>query len=197
MVDQPQTVAGLVLMGIRDVVGGAEVNRLRTFPEVAEFARVTDHLTPPLASGLQRRLENEFTPAAGRGICQRAGEAVALELIRQNGEALGFNAFIFRSQPWRKRLRTGLERLAAHCSDWFGSEVSVRSDEDCLIWHVANCPWCWQRHAENAICTFFTGFVVGYLGFASGGRFFRVNETTCCGSGGESCEFEIIKRPLE
>ena len=191
------SVAGHVLVGIADIIGMREMDRLMLFQEVRVFTEADARVDCASASGLQRRLEAVFTPAAGRGILFRAGEATAVGLIRQHAEDLGFSSSEFRLQPWRKRLMFGLERLVERCNDWFESTITVDAQETFILWKVANCAWCCQRQEDGALCHFWSGFITGALGFASGGRFFQVTETSCAANGAPGCVFEIFRRPLE
>lgn len=197
MIDQPQPLAELVVSGIQDVLGSDGMARLSARVELAGWLNAPHRLTAPIASALQRHLEDEFSPAVGRGIIWRAGEAASLGLIRQDQAGAGFRDAGFRLQPFRKRASAGLEMLAAGCSAWFGSAVSLRSDDDHFIWRVEDCPWCWQRASDQPLCHFFAGFLSGYMGWVSGGRFFPVRESACCASGSAACEFVIDKYALE
>jgi predicted hydrocarbon binding protein len=74
--------------------------------------------------------------------------------------------------------------------------VRIEEHPDHFLWHIDRCPVCWGRKTDKPVCFAATGLLQESLRWLSGGREFRIDETTCIGMGDPSCTFMVYKEPV-
>jgi predicted hydrocarbon binding protein len=56
---------------------------------------------------------------------------------------------------------------------------------------------CWKRRADLPVCHLAVGLIQEALYWATGGKWFSVEETTCIAKGDPVCTIMIDKRPMD
>ncbi len=79
----------------------------------------------------------------------------------------------------------------------FSDQVSrVEEKDDHFLYYIDRCPVCWGRKTDKPVCYAATGLLQESLRWLSGGKEFRIDETSCIGVGDTSCTFKIYKEPI-
>jgi len=193
----------VVQEGVREIIGQAGVNavfnlglRTRLLPQEGGPDFEQD-LTFEEIAGLQIALESLYGPRGGRGIALRAGRASFPYFLRQFGERAGLTQMDFRLLPTQARLSSGLDVLARLLSNL--CHITVRLEETpghWLLW-VENCPECWHRQTQEAVCHFWVVFLQEFMAWASNGRYYAVVESQCSALGASACVFQIDQQALD
>ncbi|MBL7161977.1 MAG: hypothetical protein ISS57_05170 [Anaerolineales bacterium] len=76
------------------------------------------------------------------------------------------------------------------------SDQVVRIDEDDKNWYwiIEHCPMCWERKADEPVCHLGVGVLNAASQWATGGKKFRIQETSCTAMGDEDCIYTISKQ---
>jgi len=72
----------------------------------------------------------------------------------------------------------------------------VVENEDEFLYIIEVCPVCWGRKSDKPICHAAVGLIQEGLRWVSGGKEFRVEETSCIATGDDTCEFLVYKDPI-
>jgi predicted hydrocarbon binding protein len=142
-------------------------------------------------------LETLYGPRGGRGLALRAGRACFKYGIRELGALIGSTDMAFRLLPLETKLRTGAGLFANLFNQYSDQIVRVEEKPDCFYWHIERCPVCWQRKADAPVCHLAVGVLQEALYWASGGKYFNVEETQCIAKGDPACTIVIDKQVIE
>ena len=76
------------------------------------------------------------------------------------------------------------------------SDQVVRIDEDDKNWYwiIEHCPMCWERKADEPVCHLGVGVLNAASQWATGGKKFRIQETSCTAMGDQDCIYTISKQ---
>lgn len=142
-------------------------------------------------------LEEIYGPRGGRGLEIRAGRATFNDILNNFGAMAGVTDLAFKGLPLQMKIRIGLSQAAKTYSEVSDQTTNLEETEEAFIWTVHRCPSCWSRQGEGKpVCHVTVGFLQACLGWVSGGREFRVNESKCCAVGDPICEYTIQKEPV-
>ena len=171
-----------LLLGLADVLGPTEVDRLKS-----------SGLTKERLGELRSRMDSLYgkTGASGLAIC--SGRAAFKYLLENQGKEIGFEDTAYRFLPTRLKIRKGLEILARWMEKTYSLQANVVSDDRDFHFRLGESP---QDH-ELALCDFTAGLLQGFLAWTSGGKFYLVREIECRKLGANYCNFEVGKNPLE
>ena len=93
-----------------------------------------------------------------------------------------------------------VETCIFHSSGTFSKFSDQKSyvvdKDDRYLYVIERCPVCWGRHAEKPMCHVATGLLQEGVKWVSGGKVYRIVETTCIAKGDPVCTFEINKEPI-
>ena len=198
----PNKMARLALVAIEDVMGK---NGLNAILNLAGLSHLLDNYPPNNLerqfdfadfSAINGALEEMYGPRGGRGLALRAGRAVFSEGLRNFGALAGAGDLAFKVLPLSAKLHIGLPAMAkifSSTSDQL-SKVEERSDQ--FFYTIHRCPVCWGRKVDRPACFMAVGLLQEGLKWVSGGREFKVIQTTCHAAGDENCGFQILKEPI-
>ncbi len=148
-------------------------------------------------SALQQALEDVYGPQGARGVALRSGRAAFCYFLRTYGGKTGFDELDFRLLPPRRRIQTGLERLAQVLSGEGAGTILVQDAGSEWQVQIENCPECWGWKNESPLCYFSIGLLQEFLTWMSGGKIYLVEETACRVKGDQVCTIRIEKKPLD
>lgn len=198
----PNKMARLALMAIEDVMGK---NGLNAILNLAGLSHLIDNFPPDNLercfdfsdfSMINGALEEMYGPRGGRGLALRAGRAVFSEGLRNFGALAGAGDLAFKVLPLSAKLRIGIPAMAKIFSTTSDQHSTVEEKADQFDYVIHRCPVCWGRTTDRPACFMAVGLLQEGLKWVSGGREFRVTQTTCHASGDENCTFQIIKEPI-
>jgi len=149
-----------------------------------------------VVSLLQRTLEQIYGPRGGRGLALRIGRACFKYGLREYGSMLGLTEMAFRLLPLSTRLHVGAQSFADLFNKDTDQRVRVEEKEQQIIWHIEQCPLCWERKAEDPVCHMAVGVLQESLYWLSGGKIFNVEETACIARGEQACTILIDRTPI-
>ena len=147
-------------------------------------------------AALNAALEEMYGPRGGRGLALRAGRAGFARGLRGFGALVGASDLAFKVLPLGTKLKLGLPMMAAVFNQFSDQISRVEEKEDHFVYHIDRCPVCWGRKTDKPVCFAATGLLQEGLRWVSGGKEFRVDETTCIGMGDQVCTFLIYKEPV-
>lgn len=148
-------------------------------------------------SQIMDALEVVYGPRAGRGLAMRAGRATFKHGLRKFGSLLGLDEMSFRLAPLDAKLIMGANLFARIFNEYSDQVVRVETTQGAIYWHIDRCPICWNRLSDAPLCHLAAGLLQEALYWASGGKFFKVEETACIAQGDEACSFRIEKQAFK
>ena len=166
------------------LIGNYPANDLKKEFDFAEFA------------ALNQGLDDTYGPRGGRVFALRGGKASVKAGLDAFGAAVGISGLAMKVLPLPAKLKIGLPAMARIFTTFSDQTSLVNEESDRYVYTIKQCPVCWGRHADRAICHGAVGLLQGGVHWVSGGRDFTVVETQCKAKGDEDCVFEIIKAPL-
>lgn len=199
----PNKIARIALTAIGDVMGR---NGLNSVLNLAGLTPLIDNFPPP---NLERQfdfadfsavfgaLEELYGPRGGRGLALRAGRATFSEGLRNFGALAGAGDLAFKVLPLSVKLHIGIPAMAKIFTSTSDQLSTVEEKSDHFIYTIHRCPVCWGRHVDRPACFMAVGLLQEGLKWVSGGREFRVNQTTCHAAGDVTCIFHILKEPIQ
>lgn len=147
-------------------------------------------------SSLNAALEEMYGPRGGRGLALRAGRAGFARGLQGFGALVGASDLAFKVLPLGTKLKLGLPMMAAVFNQFSDQISRVEEKDDHFVYYIDRCPVCWGRKTDKPVCFAATGLLQEGLRWVSGGKEFRVDETTCIGMGDHACTFFIYKEPV-
>jgi predicted hydrocarbon binding protein len=137
-----------------------------------------------------------YGPRGGRGLALRAGRATFSEGLRNFGALAGAGDLAFKVLPLTAKLHIGIPAMAKIFSTTSDQHSTVAEQPEFFVYTIHRCPVCWGRTVDKPACFMATGLLQEGLKWLSGGREFRVVQTTCHGAGDAVCDFQIYKEPI-
>jgi predicted hydrocarbon binding protein len=198
----PNKIARIAILALDEVMGR---NGLNAILNLASLPNLIDNLPPDNLerkfdfadfSAINGALEEMFGPRGGRSLAQRAGRATFNDGLRNFGALAGAGDLAFRILPPPIKLRIGLPAMAKIFSTTSDQHSTVLETETDFIYTIHRCPVCWGRHTDKPACFIATGLLQASLVWVSGGKEFRVSQTTAKSCGQENCQFIINKVPI-
>ena len=183
-----QEMHSVFIKGVEEIVG-PEAAR-----DVFSQAMQTEPGLPFLRE-VQHALAARYGMQSGLGVAQRTGRAAFKYSLRAWGDESGITSSSFRMLPFSRRVRAGLEKMAAVFSEYNQARISVDEDDGHWIWQVERCPGC--AASGDPACYLLAGLLQEYMAWVAGGKYFRVQEFTCDANGSPTCQFRIEKQAME
>lgn len=149
-----------------------------------------------MVSALHPALALKYGPQGGRGLSIRIGRACFQHGLREFGPLFGLTDLAFRLLPLKTKLRVGANAFADIFNKHSDQRVRIDENDRHLSWIIERCPVCWGRKTELPSCDLAVGLLQEALYWASGGKIFHVQETSCCAAGDSQCVILIDKTPL-
>jgi Predicted hydrocarbon binding protein (contains V4R domain) len=178
------------LLGLKETIGPGELTQL--FKNAFQ-TDVPSEMTEDQMKGLREQMEALYGETGARGLAFCSGRAAFKHLLGNQSRELGFEADDFRFLPGKVKLKKGLRLMADWMERVTHASIRVESRDQQWAFQVADCPEC----RLGSMCDFTAGLLQEFMSWAGGGKFFRVNETSCQNRGEKYCQFLIDKRPIE
>lgn len=195
----PQKMGHIILLGMEEVMGrnGMDaVLRLASLDSLLQDDPSARPFSFATVSQIQSTLERAYGPRGGRGLALRAGRACFKYGLKEYGSILGFTEVAFRLLPLSTKLHTGAKAFADLFNKHTDQRVRVEEKDNQILWHIDQCPLCWERHADEPVCHLAVGLLQESLYWLSGGKIFNVAETACIARGDPACTIVIDKTPI-
>lgn len=198
----PNKIARLAIQALGEVMGR---NGLNSILNMAGLPHLIDNLPADNLerkfdfadfSAIQGGLEEMFGPRGGRSLALRAGRAAFTQGLRNFGALAGAGDLAFKVLPLHTKLRIGLPGMAKVFSTTSDQHSTVAEKQDIFIYTIHRCPCCWGRTTDKPACFIATGLILAGLHWVSGGREFRVAQSTAKSTGHENCQFVVYKDPI-
>jgi hypothetical protein len=199
----PNLIVKIYLEAIEDVMGA---NGLKALLNMAGMQNLIDNF-PPGNLGkefdfadfahLNEAMEMMYGPRGGRALALRAGRKAFDQGLKNFGAMVGVADRAFRLLPLRYRMKVGLGAMAKAFSTTSDQRCYVEEEDDHFLYVIERCPVCWERHADSPICHAALGIIQEGVNWGTGGKRFKIAETSCIAMGDPSCNFTIGKTPLE
>ena len=198
----PNMIVRIAIRATGDVMGR---NGLNSILNLANQTNLIDNLPP---DNLERKfdfadfssiwgaLEEMFGPRGGRSLALRAGRATFNQGLRTFGALAGAGDLAFKVLPLYAKLRIGLPAMAKVFTTTSDQLSTTQEFEDNFIYTIHRCPVCWGRHTDKPACNVATGLIQAGLNWVSGGKEFRVVQTTAKSCGDQNCQFLVYKEPI-
>ncbi len=199
----PNKMGRIIFLALEEVVGRTGLNAVLN---QAGLSHLIENLPPndlelrvpfTYLENMQDALEQLYGPRGGRGVALRTGRATFRHGLREFGPLMGFTDLAFRLKPQEARLREGAASFAEIFNRFSDQRVRVEEKADHFLWNIERCPVCWQRHTDRPSCQLAVGLLQEALHWATGGKYFAVNEITCVACGDPACTLQVDKQPTE
>jgi predicted hydrocarbon binding protein len=198
----PQKMGRIIFLGMEEVIGRSGVDAVLRLASLDSLLH-----EPPLpraertfafdtVSLLLGSLEQVYGPRGGRGLALRIGRASFKYGLKEYGSMLGITEAAFRLLPLPQKLTLGARIFADLFNRHSDQKVRVEDVGDRIFWHIEQCPMCWGRQADEAVCHLAVGVLQEALYWVSGGKIFTVEETACVARGDPFCTISVDKTPL-
>jgi predicted hydrocarbon binding protein len=182
------------IIGRAGIAAVLELVRMTQISSSAEQIKIGDGVG---FRPLETALESIYGNQVGAGIAFRAGRVSFKYFLSMFGDKLGFSDINFRLLPMNQRKLEGLSRISSEMHSSYGLRSTIRDQETMFSVEIENCFECNGEKSSQPTCHFIAGFLQEYLAWIGGGRFFSVKESSCVANGGDSCTFELSKRPID
>ena len=198
----PRKMGRIILLGMEEVMDINGVDALLQLAPLEDFIQKPSPAaaSQPIAfekiSLLQSTLEQAYGPRGGRGLALRVGRACFKYGLKEYGSMLGLTETAFRLLPLPAKLYTGAKVFADLFNKHTDQKVRVEEKDNNILWHIDQCPLCWNRKADEPICHLAVGLLQEALYWVSGGKVFNVEETACIARGDKSCTITMDQTPL-
>jgi hypothetical protein len=198
----PNKMGRITILALEEIMGK---NGLNAILNMAKLTHYIDNYPPDDfekgfdfsdLSSLMRALEDMYGPRGGRGLALRCGRATFARGLQGLGALSGVGDLAFKVLPLPAKLKLGMPAFAGLFNQISDQVVRIEDQPDQFLWHIDRCPQCWGRKVEKACCFIGMGLLQEALRWVSGGKEFRVDETTCVGVGDETCTYIIYKEPI-
>ncbi|HEY9076557.1 MAG TPA: V4R domain-containing protein [Anaerolineaceae bacterium] len=198
----PNKIARIAILALEEVMGKNGVNAILN---LSNLSHLIDNYPPDNLerkfdfadfSAINGALEEMYGPRGGRGLALRAGRATFNEGLRHFGALAGVGDFAFKVLSLDIKLRIGLPAMAKIFTTTSDQLSTVDEYSDHFIYTMHKCPVCWGRTVDRPACFMATGLVQGGLKWLSGGKEFKVIQTTCTAAGDKNCQLAIYKEPI-
>lgn len=199
--DCSKEMALVMLEGAQEVLGAERLNSMldEILPNRSGSgdAAALDWLSFSEVCSLPQILEGVYGIQGGRGLTLRIGRSSFKYGLKQLTGFAGLREVNFRLLPAPMRLERGLKLLADQFAAEFGDSMMV-TDEG-RFWQLRSetCPFCQDHLAADSCCYWMVGLLQEFTAWASGGRFYPVNEVECRAAGAFTCTYQIEKKPLD
>jgi predicted hydrocarbon binding protein len=199
----PNKMGRIILLSMEEVIGHIGVNAVLNLANLNY--RINNYPPNDLEKGfsftelskIQDALEGLYGPRGGRGLALRTGRVCFKYGLREFGPLLGVTDMSFRLLPFDSKLRAGADLFAEAFNKYSDQRVRVEEQTDRFLWHIDQCPICWKRQTDVPVCHLAVGILQESLYWASGGKVYNVEETTCIAMGDPACTIVIEKKPLD
>ena len=198
----PNRMGRIIFLATEEILGRNGVNAVSNLAGLSEFI---DHYPPnnqelafsfEYISHLQSALEDFYGPHGGRGVELRIGRACFQHILREYGPLFGLTDLAFRLLPLGTKLKIGAAAFADIFNKHTDQRVRLEDKEKVLLWHIEQCPLCWERHSDSPACQMAVGMIQEALYWVSGGKYFNVEESHCIAMGDPKCTIVIEKTPM-
>jgi predicted hydrocarbon binding protein len=194
----PPKMGRIILLGMEEVMGRKGVEAVLHLASLENYIKND----PPRAfsfetvSLIQGSLEQAYGPRGGRGLALRIGRACFKYGLKEYGSILGLTEMAFRLLPLSTKLHTGAKSFADLFNRHTDQRVRIEEKAGQILWHIEQCPLCWERKSEEPLCHLAVGLLQESLYWLSGGKVFHVEETACIGRGDPACTIVIDTVPF-
>lgn len=198
----PNRMGLIILRSMEDLIGRAALDQVLQAAGLEQYA---GHYPPndlelqfPFGhlGALQAAVEAAHGPEAGRELNRRVGTACLNNGLREFNPLLGIADLPVRKMPLSLKLHVGFDMFAMVFNRFSDQVVSLSEDQQSYYWIIERCPVCWGRHTDAPCCHLAVGILEESLRWATGGKDFLVEETTCIAQGDPACTIAISKRPI-
>ncbi len=195
-------IARIYLQAMEEVMGK---NGLNAILNMAKLPRLIDDYPPGNwdkqfdfadYSALNQALEDMYGPRGGRGLALRAGRASFARGLQGFGALHNMGDLALKMVPLNLKIKMGLPAMARVFSQVSDQASRVDERDGNFVYTIEVCPVCWGRQSDKPICHAAVGLLQEGLRWVSGGKEFRVEETTCIATGDDICEFVVYRDPI-
>jgi predicted hydrocarbon binding protein len=199
----PNKMGRIILLSFEEVLGRRALNSLLNQAGLQALAQEfpPDNLERAFSfeviGQIQEALEELYGPRGSKGLSLRAGRAAFHHGLREFGPLIRVTDLDFRLSPLDQKLKAGAEIYAEIFNRFTDQQVRVEVCDEYIYWHIDRCPVCWNRHSEVPVCQLAVGLLEESFYWVSGGKTFKVEETSCIARGDSTCTLRIEKQALD
>jgi predicted hydrocarbon binding protein len=192
----PARIIRLVIVAFEEVLGDAGLQAVWQQAGL-QGRKISDSSFPfDTPARLAQSVEALYGFQTGSGICLRAGRAALRYGVREFSSVLGLTDRGFRLLPPGQKILRGMDLLAWLMNHYSDQRVRVEKTETHLLLINERCSQCANRVSDLPCCHFTVGVLQEGLAWASGGKQYSVEETSCRSRGDAACTFRILRAPL-
>lgn len=146
----------------------------------------------------QQAVEDFYGGRGARAMLTQIGRATFRYGLEEQPAILGLAGLALRMLPESAKTKWMLSRLADAGTKRLNLEIQLAEDEEAFFLTYIVCPCQFRQRKERHPCCFTTvGAIQEALRWVTGGKHYRVQESSCLNLGDEACRFRIDKRAME
>ena len=192
----PDRMGRILLLAMEEILGRTGVDAILTRAGLSGYGGRDLPFPADQISRIGEALEAAYGPRGGRGLALQTGRACFKYGLREFGPGLGLTELAFRLLPLPAKLKKGSEALAGLFNNFAGQRVRLAWNEGKTTWRIERCPLCAGRHTDAPCCHLAVGLLQEALYWASGGKVYMVEETSCIARGDSACTIIIDQEPM-
>jgi hypothetical protein len=187
------SIQALMFSGLEEILGEVTLTRVLQSTHIP----VKGDKGQTELGAVQAALEKLFGGRGGKGLALQAGRCAFNALLRKYGSNMGLLDNDFRMLPTPRRIASGLVKIAQQLKELGAPPAAISETDSTWVWSNPNCMFNGAGESEEPGCTFLMGIVQEYLSWASGGRYYPLEETQCVRRGDTCCIIQINKEVLD
>lgn len=199
----PNKMGRIILLSMEEVIGSKSLHSVLDFAGLETLSKEypPDNLKREFSfetmGKIQESLEKLFGPRGSKGLSLRVGRAAFNLGLKEFGPLIGVSNISFRLSPLDVKLRSGADIFAEIFNRFSDQQVRVEENQDFIYWQIDRCPVCWKLHSDVPVCHLAVGLLEESLYWVSGGKTFKIEETSCAAKGDSTCTIQIDKKVLD
>lgn len=199
----PNKAARIAILALEEVMGKNGINVILNMANLSSLINQypPDNLNKEFDfsdfSAISGALDEMYGPRGGRGLALRAGRATFNDVLKDFGALAGVGDVAFKVLPLHTKMKVGLSAMAKIFSQISDQNSTFEEYSDHYLYVIHRCPVCWGRHTDKPACFLATGLLQASTVWVSGGQEFKIIQTTAKSTGDETCNFVIMKEPIQ
>jgi len=189
-----------ILTSANDILGENGINALLNLVGLSEYIGQlpSDDIKKAFpfshVASLQQGLYDMYGSKGARVFAIRGGEETFQHSLSKYDKVQKAAQAAMSLGSTEVRVKAGLMFFSKFFNTVSDQVVSITEDDNNWYWVIEHCPMCWERTADEPVCHLGVGVLNAASQWATGGKKFRIAETSCKAMGDENCVYTISKQ---
>ena len=192
-----------ILTSAQEILGEKGINALLNLVGLSEYIGnlPSDDIKKAFpfthVASLQHGLYDMYGSKGARVFATRGGEETFQHSLDKYDKVQRAAQAAMSLGSTEMRVRAGLLFFSKFFNAVSDQVVRIDDDDNNWYWIIERCPMCWERKADEPVCHLGVGVLNAASQWATGGKKFRITETSCTAIGDQDCIYTISKQVIE